>query len=337
MKTWSSRLSSDPIKPLLDSQHEAIVYFTRRDLLMQSVKPVDTLWKFEEPQKILAKMKPEGFWKSKTANRSKAPAVNYDLFETFKNFSILIDMYEFNRNHKSIDKAAEYLFSCQTDEGDFRGIIGNQYAPYYTGLIMSHLIKAGYQDDPRIEKGFQWLLTMRQNDGGWIIGSPGCFGKYDKEERATLTSTIKETKQDFDWNKPFAHSGTGMVLRAFALHDKYKKSIEAKKAAQLLKSHFFKKDNYSSYQHKDNWVNFKFPFFWTDLVSALDSVMRINLDKNDDEVLNAVKWFIDNQEESGLWKHSYSRIHSYIENEKIYEIQLWITLAICRILKKFLF
>lgn len=28
-------------------------------------------------------------------------------------------------------------------------------------------IKAGYTDEPRIEKGFKGLLSVRQDDGGW--------------------------------------------------------------------------------------------------------------------------------------------------------------------------
>jgi len=42
---------------------------------------------------------------------------------------------------------------------------------YYSGAIMGLLIQAGYQTDPRIEKGFQWLLCTRQDDGGWV----GCL------------------------------------------------------------------------------------------------------------------------------------------------------------------
>lgn len=37
----------------------------------------------------------------------------------------LIEKYGFNRNHHQIQDAAEYFFSCQTSEGDFRGIYGN--------------------------------------------------------------------------------------------------------------------------------------------------------------------------------------------------------------------
>jgi hypothetical protein len=41
----------------------------------------------------------------------------------------------------TIAKAAEYIFSNQMYEGDIRGILGNQYMPYYHGAILELLIK----------------------------------------------------------------------------------------------------------------------------------------------------------------------------------------------------
>ncbi|MDI6725080.1 MAG: hypothetical protein QMD61_10590 [Methanobacterium sp.] len=63
----------------------------------------------------------------------------------------------------------------------------------------------------------------------------------------------------FDKSKPFSATSTGMVLRAFSVHDKYKNSGYALKAAELLKSKFFKEDNWASYRHPDNWIRFQFP------------------------------------------------------------------------------
>lgn len=335
MKAWIKQLKHNPIDSLLKPGHGAITHFTKRDLLSEKTPSIKTIWESQEPVKILKKQKPEGFWKSSTQNRKKAPAIKYDLFETFKQLLVLVDKYEFNKKHEAIRNAAEYIFSHQTDEGDIRGIIGNQYAPYYTGLIMSLLIKAGYGNDLRIKRGFDWLLKMRQDDGGWVIGSPGGFGDYSKEERRTLTTHHVETKKDFDWSKPFTHSGTGMVIRAFAVHPRYKRSKAAKNAAHLLKSQFFKKDNSSSYKAADNWVNFKVPFFWTDLVSALDSISLIGLPKDDGDVRSALKWLRRHQQKSGLWKNTYSKIHKNVTNEITYEAQLWITLAICRIFMRY--
>lgn len=335
MTDWLNLFKYDPIEPLLKVGDIAIQYFVKRDLLQLNEGGIEEIWVLKEPQSKLKKQTNDGFWKSNTRNRTKAPAVNYDLFETFKAFSILIDKYEFNISNIQIEKAAEYLLSCQTNEGDIRGIIGEQYAPYYTGLIMSLLIKAGYEKDIRIKKGFDWLLKMRQNDGGWIIGSPGCFGEYSKDELSKLTTHFVGTKKDFDFSKPFTHSGTGMIIRAFAYHPKYRKSVAALKAASLLKQQFFKKDNSSSYQDPNNWVNFKYPFFWTDLISALDSLSLIGISRDDVYIKKALKWLIDNQLKTGLWNNSYSKIHSTIKNAKTYQTQLWISLAICRIFKRF--
>jgi hypothetical protein len=153
MDHWLSQLKYDPIAPLLSSGNEAIRYFARRDLLGERVDPVDRLWQLPEAQRILRKELADGSWPR--SGEKKHPAVNYGLIETWRHFRFLVEQYGFIREHPQALKAAEFLFSCQTDEGDIRGILANQYATYYTGAIMSLLIQAGYEDDPRIEKGFR--------------------------------------------------------------------------------------------------------------------------------------------------------------------------------------
>jgi hypothetical protein len=325
----------DPIKPLLESKNESIIYFTKRDLLEEKVESINYIWNLLEVQKILKKQQSDGSWKSRS--RKEDAGVKYPLIETWKQSRYLIQQYEMNKKHPAIEKASEYLFSCQTDEGDIRGILANQYAPYYTGAIMYLLIKAGYENDPRIEKGFKWLLDMRQSDGGWVIGSPGMIGmNLSRSEINNLTSNKnRETMNYFDKSKPFSAAGTGMVIRAFAVHSKYKNSKYATKAAELLKSKFFKKDNWTSYQHPDNWIRFQFPFWWTNLISALDSISLIGLPKEDPDIKNALKWLTDHQESEGLWNVSYSKIHKSPDNRRTFETRLWLTLTICRILKRF--
>lgn len=77
--------------------------------------------------------------------------MKYSLIETWRHFRYLIQQYEMNKNHSAIRKASESLFSCQTEEGEIR-VLANQYASYYTRAIMYLLIKAGYENDPRIER-----------------------------------------------------------------------------------------------------------------------------------------------------------------------------------------
>jgi hypothetical protein len=328
MKNWFKQFRIDPVSELLASNNEAISYFVRRDLLEEKVEPISHIWRLPEAQKILKRQQSNGSWKYPGKKTVVYPKHHYSLLETWKQFSLLVEKYEFTKQHPSARKAAEFLFSCQTKVGDIRGMIANQYATYYTGAIMAILIKAGYADDPRIEKGFKWLLSMRQNDGGWTI--PILTHKFDKDTMYRLTSEYAEPVES-DRSKPFSHNWTDMVLRAFAFHPKYRKSKEAKHAANLLKSRFFKPDVYSSYKAANYWV--RFMFWWPNLITALNSLSLMEFSKDDPDIKRALHWFIDNQEPNGLWRITYAK--RVVENEKTKERKLWVSLAICRIFKRF--
>jgi hypothetical protein len=52
-----------------------------------------------------------------------------------------VEFYGLNKKHAAIKKAAEYLFLFQTNEGEFRGMYGNQYSPNYSASITEFLIR----------------------------------------------------------------------------------------------------------------------------------------------------------------------------------------------------
>jgi hypothetical protein len=330
MDNWQTQLKYDPLPPLLSSGNEALEYFIKRDLLGEQVGPVSQLWRLPGAQRILRKQLIDGSWPR--SGVEKHLAVNYHLVETWRHFRFLVEQYGFTREHPQAEIAAEFLFSCQTEEGDIRGILANQYATYYTGAIMSLLIQAGYADDPRIEKGFRWLLSMRQDDGGWSI--PIITHKLDWPTQYRLTSQYAEPVAP-DRSKPFSHNWTGMVLRAFAVHPKRRKSKSAKVAAGLLASRFFQPDRYTSYHAAGYWVRFEYPFWWNNIVTALDSVSLIGLSKDNEQINKAMNWLIDHQEVDGLWKVSYAK-PSVRETETALkrDTRRWVSLAICRVLKR---
>ncbi|MBD3354207.1 MAG: hypothetical protein GF364_22180 [Candidatus Lokiarchaeota archaeon] len=333
---WKKEFSIDSTRKLLNSKDKGIIYFTKRDLLDEDVKPIPYIWNLSEPQKIIKRQLDNGSWRA--PRRQNKSDQNYQLIETWKKIRFLIEKYQMDKSLSSIQKAAEYIFSCQTSDGDIRGILTNQYAPYYTGAIIYLLIKAGYGRDPRTEKAIKWLLTMRQDDGGWVIGSPPLVCNHElsrKEKNEFLTNKEKETLKEFDRSLPFSAAGTGMVLRAFSVHPIYKDSKETRIAANLLKSKMFKKDNWSSYQHPDNWIRFQFPFWWTNLVSVLDTFSLLKWSQRDPDISKGLKWFKDHQMQDGLWDISYSKIHKNRKNKKTETLRYWITLVICRIFKRF--
>jgi len=324
MNKWLNNLKFNPIPTLISSNNEALIFFTKNDLLGEKKRDIENLWQLTEPLKLIRKQKEDGSWKYPGGKKEIRSQENYNQLETYRKLGIIVEKYGFYKKHPSIKKAAKFLFKFQTNEGDFRGIYGNQYTPNYSAAIMELLIKAGYKNDIRIEKGFKWLLSIRQDDGGWAIpfrtiGKRLSVAFYKKDKY----QTIKPEK-----SKPSSHLITGIVLRAFAAHSKYRKSIEAIKVGEFLKSQFFKKDKYPDRSSISYWTKFSYPFWWTDILTSLDSLSLIGFNKDDNDIKKALDWFIKNQYENGLWNTGY-------KHKKDKDINIWATLAVCRVFKNF--
>jgi hypothetical protein len=312
---------------LLKVSDEAITYFTGKDLLGEKARPLEPVWALPEPQKLLKKQRDDGSWKGPVKKAPVYPENHSDLVATFKAFRTLVERYLFTRECEAIEKTAEFLFTFQTGEGDIRGFIGNQYATYYTGYVLSLLIQAGYSGDSRVDAGMEWLLRMRQDDSGWTI--PILTRKFDRETGYRLTSSFMEPVEP-DRSKPFSHNWTDMVLRAFAVHPVYCRSDEAWKAGELLKSRFFQPDVYSSYREARYWTRFR--HWWPNLLTSMESLLLLGFPADDPHICKGLKWFLENQREDGLWKLEYGRKSG---SEKPVE-RAWLTLRICRMLKGFL-
>ncbi|TLM98899.1 hypothetical protein FDZ71_16495, partial [bacterium] len=126
-----AKLRFDPTPTLLSSGNEAIVYFTERDVLEQEVAPINNLWQLPEALKTLRNQQPDGSWKYTGKKTVSYPKYHYPLLQTWKTFRVLVEQYEFTKKHHAAREAAEFLFSCQTQQGDIRGMLANQYATYY--------------------------------------------------------------------------------------------------------------------------------------------------------------------------------------------------------------
>jgi hypothetical protein len=328
MNRWSETLKYDALRPLMSSGVEPVAYFARRDLLDEDVGPASFLWATPAARRIVRKQRHDGSWSHSGHPHPVFPNRHHDLVETWRVLSQLTDCYEFTRGNPSARAAAEFVLSFQTEKGDIRGFLANQYATYYTGAVLATLIRAGYGDDPRVEKGLEWLLSMRQDDGGWSI--PILTRPIDRRTMLRLTSRYARPIEP-DRSKPSSHNWTDMALRAFAAHPRYRMSAEARAAANLLKASFFKPDYYSSLRAASYWV--RFLFWWPNLLTALESLSPMGYSVDDPDIRKALEWFMDAQEPSGLWKTTYERGKEEKTNEQTKERKLWLTLRICRTFK----
>ena len=285
-ENWVKVLPINPLPALLNWTDESLIYFVNRDLLQKTVEPVETLWDMPGAVRLVKKQLGDGSWKYPGRTDGSVPGQNYFLLETYRNLGVLVEMYGFDREHPALQKAAEYVLSCQTVEGDIRGIIGNQYMPYYHGAILELLIKARYQDDARVLAGLNWLLSMRQADGGWIVPTQA-IPSSQRTPQFWSGDPVKPER-----SRPHAHMATGMVLRAFAAHPDYRKRPEVIAAGDCLKSRFFEADKYNDRKAPSYWLKLQFPFWWTSLLSALDTLSHLNFDRNDVDIARGLAWFI---------------------------------------------
>jgi hypothetical protein len=316
---WGQWLKVDPLPVLLSSQNAAIAFFAKRDLLGSDVGPVSTLWDLPEARKIVARQNPDGSWRYPGGKPHVRSCENYDQLETFRQVGMLVEEFGFNREHPVIERAAKFLFTFQTDEGDFRGIYGNQYATTYVGAIMELLVKAGYAHDPRIAKGFLWLLAMRQTDGGWAIplrtvGVP--FSEFVDLQRHPKPIVP-------DKSKPSSHLVTGMALRAFAAHPVHCRSAEARQAGKLLATRLYRRDAYGDRGDVCYWERVSFPFWFTDIVSAFDSLSRMGFRPDVPTISAALDRLKKIQRADGTFGLR-------LMKNKSEDLHWWICLAVCR-------
>lgn len=131
-----------------------------------------------------------------------------------------------------------------------------------------------------------------------------------------------------DKSKPFSHMVTGVILRAFAAHPAYRHTKEAQEAARLLIANMFKKDNYPDRAAPEFWFGFTFPFWFTDLLSALDAVSQLGFSKSEPQINKSLDWFWDKQQPNGLWQLK------ILKGRDKETTQLWLTLAISKVFKR---
>ncbi len=321
MQNWQKCFSADPLPALLAADEPAIRYFAGRDLLGEENLPVETLWELPGARRLLRRQLANGSWKYPNPRKDRA-AEDYGQIETFRNLGFLIENYGFNRSHPTVQNAAAYFFSKQTPDGDLRGIYGSQYTPNYTGAILELLIKAGYYSEEPILRGLDWLLKMRQNDGGWTVPlrtHPGTL----------YIILVNQPALDPVRAKPSSHLATGCVLRAFAAHPDYQNNPDVIKAGRWLSSRLFKRDSYIDRQAPEYWLHFSFPFWFTDLLCALDSLSRLGFPADDPDIKRGLDWFVSQQRSDGTWQLR-------IMKNKDPSLPLWIQLNICRVFRRFL-
>ena len=304
------------IKTLLHSGNEALIAFTKQNLLGEKVN-IEKLWTLPRVKIILKEQQSNGSWIYPNKKAMLRSPTDYNQYQTYMTLAELVEFYGLSKKHEAIRKASDFLFSFQTEEGEFRGMYGNQYSPNYSASITEFLIKTGYSD-ARIEKSLNWLLKMRQDDGGWAI---------PLRTRNRELEALKEKQTiEPDKTKPFSHLVTGIVLRPFSLIPKYR--LEMKNVGLLFADRIFTRDKYSDRQGVEYWTKFTFPYHWTDLLSTIDTLSLLEI-RNHPKISEILDWFEKRKQKNGIYEVS------VMAGAKYRDIKYWITLQYLNLLKRF--
>lgn len=317
------RIQYPPTPPLLASNNPALIYYTRQDLLGEKVGDGKQLWDMDDARRILRQQRKNGSWKYPGKLNDARTRGGYDQLETFRQLGFLIEKYGFDKRHPAVQAAARFLFTFQTKQGDFRGIYGKQYATTYSPMISELLIKAGYGSDRRVIKSLDWLMKMRQNDGGWAIPLRTALKKMNYME------VIWKPVIEPDRTKPFSHLITGCALRPLAIHPRFKNRADVKHAGTLLMSRIFERDKYVDRAAVSFWTGFSYPYWFTDILSTLDVLSRLGFKKSEPKIKAAINWLVKQQSPDGTWR----KLHLLRGSDK--QQYLWLTLQIARVLKQF--
>jgi hypothetical protein len=288
---WRARLASDPIPRLLREGAPSVLARVRRDLIDDSEAPAaDEIVAYPEVKALLRKVEKDGSFAPRASDKELGSTTFSKCLASLRALDRLAD-YGLRVEGKSavsdrLCKIADFLASQDSDGGigdlalgDTPKGRGKVVAVHFQGWALSALCRAGFEADARVENGFRFLLSLRQDDGGWAW-------------RGVRTDSAA---------RPSSHLITGMVLRAYASSKDRRMGREARRAAELLATRFLQPDRYEDRKAPAFWEALTEPRFYTDVLDALDTITSIGLGKENSGVRTAEAYLRSRQAKDGLW------------------------------------
>jgi hypothetical protein len=316
---------------LLEEKDPPIRYFTLCDLLGRSPADPDVLEARRQVHlqgpvpRILASQNEDGYWglPQDFYIRSKYKGTVWSL--------ILLAQLGVDGKDKRINRAVEFVLRVSQDwqSGGFAyagaetGGKHEKIIPCLTGNMVWSLIRFGWLNDPRVQRGIEWITSYQRFDDGnnrppeaWPYLLESCWGSHT------------------------CHYGVVKSLKALAEIPKELRSLPVRetihRAVEYLLIHRI-------YQHSHapgeiamvRWMQFGFPYMWdTDMLEVLE--ILLSLECRDVRMDDAIKWVRQHQNEDGTWHldRSYNgRTLARIEKEG--QPSKWVTLKALKVLSAY--
>lgn len=333
MGDWKSLLNAYPVDWLLEKDNPSVRYFALSQILDKSQSSSEVQAAKKEIMfsgvvpKILAKQHDGGYW--------EAPEKFYTAKYrgTVWQLIILAELGA-DGNDERIRRACEFILENSQDRksngfsawlsvkvggGRYSGVL-----PCLTGNMVWSLIRLGFLDYPRVQRGVEWIVKYQRFDDGEAY--PPKIWPYEK-----ATSCF---------SKHSCHMGVVKALKALAEIPVEKRSEAAadtidRGVEYLLKHHIYKKSHNLSKVAKPGWLRLGFPLMYqTDVLEILGILTELGC--KDERMQEAVDLVLSKQDEQGRWKLENTfngRFQTNIEQKG--ESSKWITLNALKALKRY--
>jgi hypothetical protein len=186
------------------------------------------------------------------------------------------------------------------------------------------LIRFGYLNDSRVQRGLDWITTYQRFDDG-IDESPKGW-PYDQ--------------WDSCWGRHTCHMGVVKSLKALSeipvgdrsktVRDTIERGVEF-----MLKHHVHKRSHDLNRVSKPGWLRFGFPLMYqTDALEILGILTKLGC--RDSRMQEAVDLVLSKQDSRGRWELENTYNGRYQVNvERKGKESKWVTLNALRVLKRF--
>jgi len=332
MGDWKSVLNADPIDWLLEDDNPSVRYLTLTEILDRPEDDPDVeevknrIMKVGVVPRILAKQGNEGFWEPpKRFYTAKYKGTVWQLI-------ILAELGADGRDER-VEKACEFILEHSQDResGGFSmhasartgGGRHSEVIPCLTGNMVWSLIRLGYIEDPRVQRGIDWIARYQRFDDG--VEQPPTGWPYDRSEIC--------------FGRHTCHMGVVKALKALAEIPAGKRSEDVKKTVEegaeyMLKHRIHKRSHDLSRVSKPGWLRFGFPLMYqTDVLEILGILAKLGY--RDSRMQEAIDLVLSKQDTQGKWRlRNTFNGRFQVDIEEKGEPSKWITLNALRVLKR---
>lgn len=302
---------------LLDvSLNDPIVIQAKADIMRNGIVP-----------KILSKQNADGSW-------GDPDRFYLDTYRGTVWTLLILTELACDPQHPQIKKACEFLLEhSQIQETGGFSYVGNEltHLPMHSGVVpclsgnmVYALIKLGYLDDIRVQRGIDWIVEFQRTDDG---DQPRPRGKmYDKHQNC--------------WGKHSCHMGVAKALKALsqipnAVISDEQKAKRDQFIEYFLLHHIYKKSHNTDEIGCPSWLKFGFPQMYQTDILELTEIMA-DLHVEDVRLRDALHVIRDKQNPDGTWNldHSFNG-RMVVTIEKKGFPSKWITLKALKTLKAY--